>query len=46
VILSIRLAIRGFATLMQFRGVSHKLALTAKNNRKQFPIKETAQTTG
>jgi len=29
VILSIRLAIRGSATLMQFRGVSYKLALIA-----------------
>jgi len=48
VILSIGPAMRGSATLMQFRGAGHKLALSkdSRNDRRQLPIRETAQTTG
>jgi hypothetical protein len=47
VILLIRLAMRGSATLMQFQGAGHKLALSdSRNDRRQFPIRETTQTRG
>lgn len=36
VVLSIRPAIRGSTTLLQFRGVGHKLALTAARGSQRF----------